>query len=562
MDKEQEQYSTGMLILRLLKSMKHLLSWIGLAVCFAILGQVVTVAIPVILVSLAFAGLAGQKISMMWLVLLLVLALLRGAFRYGEHYFGHYVAFHTLATYRKTVFAKLRRLAPAKLDRQDGGQLLKMISEDIEALEVFFAHTLAPICTGVLAAVGLAIYFGVADWKLALLALLTYVFLAIFIPVWFAKGLESLLYQQSMSRQQYVSYFIEGLKGMKDLLQFQQTEQHFSVLATKSQQVNQQEREVAQTNFMQYTLSFLVVGLSVLGFAGLIFDLVGRGQLDLGRGVELLLAFTSSFAPFLELSRLPLGFKRAMNAGRHVYGLLDEPEAEQTGQQVSVTVDEIVISDLDFDYDERETGLFRELSVIFCQPGIIGLVGKSGAGKSTLMKLIMRWYDWQSGQICLSGIDSRQIDKRHLQGSFAYVPQVPQIFKQTIRENLILGRTDVSDEEILELAEKCYMKERILAAPQGLDTVVQSAGDFSAGESQRLELMRALLKGADCYIFDEPTSNLDSLNEARFIQLIKEYCEGMVFLISHRSSTMACADHILRLEDGQLFSSKEEMVCR
>lgn len=143
-----------------------------------------------------------------------------------------------------------------------------------------------------------------------------------------------------------------------------------------------------------------------------------------------------------------------------------------------------------------------------------------------------------------------------LRGAFRYyVPQVPQIFRQTIRENLLLGRTDVSDEVIMDLAEKCHMKERILAAPQGLDTLVE-ASDFSAGERQRLELMRALLKNADCYIFDEPTSNLDSLNEARFIQLVKEHCQGMVFLISHRSSTMACADVIFRLEDGQLVKEK------
>ncbi|HEM2818847.1 TPA: ATP-binding cassette domain-containing protein [Streptococcus suis] len=187
--------------------------------------------------------------------------------------------------------------------------------------------------------------------------------------------------------------------------------------------------------------------------------------------------------------------------------------------------------------------------------GLDTIVGESGAGKSTLMKLIMRWYDWQQGQICLSGLDSRQVDKGHLQRSFAYVPQVPQIFRQTIRENLVLGRTDVSDETIMDLAEKCHMKERILAAPQGLDTIVE-ASDFSAGEGQRLELMRALLKNADCYIFDEPTSNLDSLNEARFIQLVKEHCQGMVFLISHRSSTMACADTIFRLEDGQLVKEK------
>lgn len=553
---DKNEYTTTMLIPRLLQSMKQLLPRIGLAVAFAVFGQVVTVAIPVLLIYLAFSVLSGQQVSFIWLVLFVCLALLRGVFRYGEHYFGHYVAFHTLAAYRNLIFAKLRRLAPGKLDRQDSGTLLKMIGEDIEALEVFFAHTIAPICTGVLVAAGLTIYFSISNWLLGLLALLTYSILSLLIPIQFSKRLEPLLAKQNTSRKEYVSYFIESLKSMKDLMQFQQTEQRFLNLTNKSQCVNKQEQEVAQVNFMQYAVSFLVVGLSVLFFAWITFELVETAQLSLANGVGIIVAFTSSFAPFLELSRLPLGFKRAMNAGRNIYTLLDEPEMEQIGEKIELSIEDIDIVELDFDYSDRQVGLYQNLSVQFDQQGIIGLVGESGSGKSTLMKLIMRWYEWQSGDIRLSGTDSRQIDKHHLQASFAYVPQIPQLFNQTIRENLLLGRTDISDQEILDLAEKCYMKERILSAPYGLDTVVQSADDFSAGEGQRLELMRALLKGADCYIFDEPTSNLDSLNEARFIQLVKEYCKGMVFLISHRSSTMACADHIFRLDSGHLVKER------
>lgn len=553
---DKNEYTTTMLIPRLLQSMKQLLPRIGLAVAFAVFGQVVTVAIPVLLIYLAFSVLSGQQVSLIWLVLFVCLALLRGAFRYGEHYFGHYVAFHTLAAYRNLIFAKLRRLAPGKLDRQDSGTLLKMIGEDIEALEVFFAHTIAPICTGVLVAAGLTIYFSISNWLLGLLALLTYSILSLLIPIQFSKRLEPLLAKQNTSRKEYVSYFIESLKSMKDLMQFQQTEQRFLNLTNKSQCVNKQEQEVAQVNFMQYAVSFLVVGLSVLFFAWITFELVETAQLSLANGVGIIVAFTSSFAPFLELSRLPLGFKRAMNAGRNIYTLLDEPEMEQMGEKIEFSIEDIDIVELDFDYSDRQVGLYQNLSVQFDQQGIIGLVGESGSGKSTLMKLIMRWYEWQSGDIRLSGTDSRQIDKHHLQASFAYVPQIPQLFNQTIRENLLLGRTDISDQEILDLAEKCYMKERILSAPYGLDTVVQSADDFSAGEGQRLELMRALLKGADCYIFDEPTSNLDSLNEACFIQLVKEYCKGMVFLISHRSSTMACADHIFRLDSGHLVKER------
>lgn len=308
---DKKEMPTSVLIPRLLQSMKHLLPRIAVAVCFAVLGQVVTIAIPVMLVYLAFNALTGNPAPLWTLGILILLALLRGAFRYGEHYFGHYVAFHTLAAYRRLIFAKLRALAPGKLDRQDSGSLLKMIGEDIEALEVFFAHTIAPICTGILVTLGLTVYFGLSSWGMALLALVTYALLAIAIPNRFAQQLQPLLKEQNASRKGYVSYFIESLKSMKDLMQFQQTDARFAKLTQKSQEVNGQERKVAQTNFMQYAVSFLVVGLSIMGFAWLTFDLVGSQSLDLATGVALLVSFTSSFAPFLELSRLPLGFKRA-----------------------------------------------------------------------------------------------------------------------------------------------------------------------------------------------------------------------------------------------------------
>lgn len=553
---KQADYPTLTLIPRLVASMKHLLPRIGFAVFFAVAGQVVTIAIPVLLVRQLFAALEGETASWAFLALLVSLAFLRGAFRYGEHYFGHYVAFHTLAAFRKLVFAKLRRLAPAKLDGQDSGHLLKMVGEDIEALEIFFAHTLAPISTGMLVASLLFVGFAWQSWLLALLALVTYALLALLLPVWFAGNLEGLLKEQNQARKGYVSYFIESLKSMKDLLQFQQSGQRLDALEARSLLVNQQERRVAQTQFMQYALSFLVIGLAIMVFAGLCLRGLQAGDWTLVDAVSLLVAFTSSFAPFLELNRLPLGFKRAMNAGRNIFSLLDEEEIVDKGTEVAVKIENIRLDGVTFSYSNRDQLLYQELSCLFDQRGIIGLVGQSGAGKSTLMKLIMRWYAWQEGDIYLSEQDSQTISRAYLQGKFAYVPQVPQLFQQSIRDNILLGRTGISDQEILDLAEACYLKERILSSPEGLDTLVQSPTDFSAGEGQRLELMRALLKNADCYIFDEPTSNLDSLNEARFIQLVRQHCKGMVFLISHRASTMASADHIFRLENGRFVKEK------
>ena len=239
-------------------------------------------------------------------------------------------------------------------------------------------------------------------------------------------------------------------------------------------------------------------------------------------------------------------------SGSNVFGLLDEKEPTQTGQASTVSLEQISVEDIHFAYDNRNVPIFEHLSAHFEKGKIIGLVGSSGCGKSTLMKLLMRWYDPQAGRIIFTGQDSRDIGRQHLQASFAYVPQTAQLFHQSLRENLLLGKSDISDEAIWDLAAKCRIKERLEGLPEGLDTIVDGERDFSAGERQRLELMRALLKKADCYIFDEPTSNLDSLNEAAFLSIVKEECQGMVFLISHRLSTVAFADEVYELTPSQL----------
>ncbi|HEL0776008.1 TPA: ABC transporter ATP-binding protein [Streptococcus equi subsp. zooepidemicus] len=556
----KSDYSTYRLVLRLLAMMKHLLAWIALAVVFAVLGFMLTVSIPTILAYLGLEVMAGHAIDLKWLYLFIAMALLRGLFRYGEHYFGHFVAFHSLAAFRRIVFKKLRALSPARLDSQDSGHLLKMIGEDIEALEVFFAHTLAPICTALVSASLMVYWFLQVSWKLALGAIVTYVLLAVIIPVYFSNVLQSLLKKQNEGRRTYVSSFLESLRSVKDLLQFQSIEKRFKLLSNQSKHVNALDRQVAQAQFLQMAITFLALGLSILTFAYVTLFELSQQTVTFAGGLLAFVAFTASFAPFLELGRLPLGFKRAMNAARNVFQLLDEEALVDKGDQRISSVTRIAIEDLTFAYPKHQETVYHHLSVAFEKKGIIGIQGESGSGKSTLMKVIMKWYGWQSGHIFLSEVDSQLLNAASLQANFAYVPQNAQLFQQTLRDNITLGRKDISDDDIMELAEACGMKERILACAEGLDTLVTGSADFSAGEAQRLELMRALLKRVDCYIFDEPTSNLDSLNEAIFIDLIKKHCRGMVFLISHRPSTLACADQLFCVRNGFLKEVNNERV--
>ena len=436
----KKRYTTCAILSRLFQVMNHLLPFIALAVFFAVLGFVTTVAIPTLVIVLGFHALNGQQPAWWSLILLIGLALARGAFRYGEHYFGHFVAFHSLADLRKLIFAKLRRLAPAKLDRQDSGKLLKMIGEDIEALEIFFAHTIAPICTGFLTALLMGMYFAHFSFWFALVALVTYGILAIILPRMFALSLQDILQKQNQERSNYVSFFLESLKAMGDLSQFGKSHERFAELTGKSQAVNQLERQVAQKQYLQQTVTFLVVGLSLTSVALLAFYQVENHQLSWQEAVLVLVAFSSSFAPFLELGRLPLGFKRAMNAGRTVFALLDEVEPVQTGQEIAVTLDDVLIENMDFAYDNRQQKLFNNFSAHFKKGKIIGLIGKSGSGKSTLMKLLMRWYDSNAGSVFRTGVDSREVNRQRLQASFAYVPQIAQLFHHALRIVFLVER--------------------------------------------------------------------------------------------------------------------------
>lgn len=543
------------LVARLINFMRKLLPVILLAVFFAVFGFLITVYIPAKIISLGFDAVNGEKLKIISLIILVVLAISRGLFRYGEHYFGHYVAFKVLADFRREIFSKLRRLAPSKLDSQDSGALLKLIGEDVEALEVFFAHTLAPITTGTIVSIILIIYYLQYNILLALIAVIVYFTLAVIIPNIFSNKLKPHLEVQQKYRKSYTSYFLESLRGMKDLLQLGVEKERFKNLSKESRIVNKKERNVAKLNFLQFSYSFLTIGFGVLAFAFVDFILVNKNVISVKDAVITLVVFSSSFAPFLELSRLPLGLGRALQAAKQTFSLLDENEpVGNDGSKEIEKINEIKFDNVGFSYPKRDKMIFENLNLLFEDEKIVGLVGESGSGKSTLMKMVMKWYIAKSGKISLNEEDILEIDSRKLQEKIAYIPQFPQIFSQTIRENLVLGNDEITDEEIIEIAEKCRLKDVILSTENGLDTKINSEKIiFSSGEMQRLELMRALLKRADVYIFDEPTSNLDTLNESIILNLIKENCKGMVFLISHRMSTVSFSDVVYRVENGKCF---------
>lgn len=528
-------------MLRLFDFGKYLAKYYILAISFAVLGFLITIAIPVYLVYLFFV----VKPDWIHLVILCVLAIARGLMRYGEHYYGHYVAFHVLAKFRRLVFNKLRDFTPSKLDNQSKGQLLKVIGEDIEALEVFFAHTFPPIMTATINIIILMIYFINVNVAFALVALLTYVLLAVVIPLVFAKYLQPLLLNQNEIKKKYTDYFLQVLNGIFDLVMFNKTKQYFSKLNERSVEVNAIEKQVATVGLVQSASSFLVIGLMIMVFA-----IVAFNQVNTITALTSLIVFTSSFAPFLGLARLPLGLKRSLNAASDIFALFDEVVTNKTGDKVTSNIETITTKQLSFSYENRDQIILKNVNLELSEDKIIGIVGKSGSGKSTLVKLIMKWYIATLGKIQINEVNINELDPNKLQENICYIPQYPKIFNQTIRENLTLGNA-IAEDKIIEICRKCNIWDVIEKLDEKLDTPLRfDSKIFSAGELQRLELARAFLKNANCYIFDEPTSNLDSLNEAMFLKLIKENCKGMVILISHRKSTTSIADEVYQVEDG------------
>lgn len=528
---------------RLANHMKHLTFQIVIAVVFAVGGFICSVAIPTYLVYLLFVGTPTIK----HLMILLIIATLRGLMRYGEHYFGHYVAFRVLADFRKIIYEKLAQLSPSKLDTHQKGSLLKMIGEDIEALEIFFAHTLAPLTTATIVCGILLVYFGTLSIYLAVIALVCYILLAIVLPVRFASELKPLLAHQNHVRTSYYASFMECLHGIVELIQYQKIKNQFSELNKKSQDVNLAERKISHTQLLQTASSFFVIGVSILLFSLIAFRLNNSFQ-----AISAIVVFSGSFAPFLELSRLPLGLRKSINAANDIFVLLDEQPLIVSGNEPLHHFSDIKMNNVYFKYPNRSDNVLHDLSVSFSDNKIIGIIGKSGSGKSTLMKLLMKWYDFD-GEITIGKNSLKHTKVSDIQKHFAYIPQYPKIFNTTLRENLTLGKK-IADEKILAACQQCNILERINSLPEKLDTLMNTESKiFSSGELQRLELVRAILKDAQWYIFDEPTSNLDSINEAIILNIIKYQLHKPCFLITHRESSLAIVDEIYAFVDGKIY---------
>lgn len=480
---------------------------------------------------------------------LLLLAVFRGVFRYLEQSSGHYIAFKLLAFIRDKVFKALRKLAPSKLDQKDSGHLISLITSDIELLEVFYAHTIAPIVIGILTSFIMLLIIGHYSLILAILALVAYLTIGLIIPYFTSK--HSRVYGREYRENvgELNQYFLESLRGMKEIILFDDGDHRQSNILNKSITADQSiEKIKAHEGLTRGITEVAVLGFSALMlFVGII--LYQNESITFTGFLISLVTLMSSYGPVVALSNLSNNLLQTLASGERVLALLEEePITSDVLSGDRITETSISLSHVSFSYDEEE--ILKDLSLEIEKKQIIGLSGPSGCGKSTLLKLMMHFYPTVQGNIYFGDANINHIVTTNLRDHIAYVTQHTYLFDTTIEENLRVAKRNASMDEIITACKKANLYDFIISLPNGFQSKVGELGDsLSGGERQRLGIARAFLHDGPIILLDEPTSNLDSLNESIILQALKEHSQDKtIVLVSHRQSTMSIADKVYYFE--------------
>lgn len=480
-------------------------------------------------------------------------ALLRGILRYAEQSCNHFIAFKLLALIRDRVFRALRRLCPAKLEGRDRGDLIAVITSDIELLEVFYAHTISPIAIAALFTAALCVLIGSFHPALGLLALAAYVTVGVILPLAVSK-LSGDNGQKFRTKSGELSAFVlDSLRGLPEIIQFGQGEKRLEEMDARTSALSVDEGRMKRTAGLGMAAANTVILAFDLAMLLASAALYRAGAVDFDGALLPALALMSSFGPCVALANLGSTLQSTFAAGNRVLDILDESPVvgEVTGRD-PVVFSGAETENVSFSYG-GETVL-DGISVEVPEHAVVGIVGRSGSGKSTLLKLFMRFWAAQGGAVRLSGVDVGRINTSNLRDMESFVTQDTHLFHDSIKNNLRIARLDATDEEIIAACKKASVHDFIMALPQGYDTPVGELGDtLSGGERQRLGLARAFLHGGPLMLLDEPTSNLDSLNEAVILRSLgEEREERTVVLVSHRQSTMRIADRVYSVENGRM----------
>ena len=550
-----KQRSGYKVMLSLIKLVKPLTLYMILAILMGLIGHLCASFITIlggyaILDVLNFN--IGINLSTIFIIILLC-ALFRGIFRYIEQSCNHYIAFKLLALLRDKVFVALRKLCPAKLEGRDKGNLIAVITSDIELLEVFYAHTISPIVIALLFSIIMIGFIGSYHWLLGIIAFMAYLFIGLIIPLIISKlnGNDGLKFRTKSGNLS--SFVLDSLRGLSEILQYNNSQKRLLDMDEYTDELIVEEekmkinlgRNTAITNSIILIFDFLMLFISVLLYQK---NIIGFNGVLIST-----LALFSSFRPVIALANLGSTLQNTFAAGNRVLDILEEePVVNEVTGNKEIEFLNAEAKDVTFSYDDEI--ILSNLSLKIPKNSITGIVGCSGSGKSTLLKLFMRFWDVKDGSIKISDEDVSKINTSNLRNMESFVSQETHLFHDSIKNNLLIAKLDASDEEIVEACKKAAIHDFILTLPKGYDTPVGELGDtLSSGQKQRIGLARAFLHNAPFMLLDEPTSNLDSLNEGTILKAINEEKEDRtIVLVSHRQSTMRIVDNVYCVEHGRI----------
>lgn len=535
---------------RLIGLVRPMLGFMLLAIAMGLLGNLCATFITV------FGGYAILNVlhpewsmSLGWVfAAVLLFALVRGFLRYAEQSCNHFIAFKLLALIRDKVFGALRRLCPAKLEGKDKGDLISVITSDIELLEVFYAHTISPICIAFLFCLIMVLFIGRIHAALGVLALSAYAVVGIVIPLVTSKrsGDDGIQFRSSAGKLS--AFVLDSLRGLPETVQYGQGRKRLAEMDAQTDALSQTEAHMKRTagkntaavntTILLFDLAMLFSSAKLAGFEGCLIAT---------------LAMMSSFGPVVSLAALGATLQNTFAAGNRVLDILDEsPVAPDVTGKANVEFHGATAENVSFSYGGEQ--ILEKLSLSIPEGKVIGITGRSGSGKSTLLKLFMRFWPVTEGKVTISGKSVDKINTENLRDMESFVTQQTHLFHDSIRKNLCIAKLDATEEEIIAACKKASVHDFIMGLPKGYDTEVGELGDtLSGGERQRLGLARAFLHNAPFLLLDEPTSNLDSLNEAVILKALQTECQDKtVILVSHRKSTMGIADTVYSVERGRL----------
>lgn len=533
----------------LVKPLAHIMT---AAVLLGILGYLCAIFLTITAGKGLLLAMKGVKIKN-YLIALVILAVMRGMLHYAEQYCNHFIAFKLLAIIRHKVFAALRKLCPAKLEGKEKGNLISIITTDIELLEVFYAHTISPIMIAILTSLIMIIFIGNFHVYAGIFALCAYLLVGCVIPLWNGKngGQKGMEFRSGFGSLN--SFVLESLRGIDETIQYSQGEKRKEQMSQKSIELGILQKDLNRMEAMQRAITNLVILTCSFGMFFLMFHLYQKGNVTFDQMILATIAMMGSFGPVTALSSLSNNLNQTLASGERVLSLLEEtPMVEELEGEQSFDFEEASVCNVTFSYDKEV--ILKDCNINMEQGKVIGIYGKSGCGKSTLLKLLMRFWDVDQGKVMISDQNIKEIPTKTLRNTQSYVTQETELFHDSIANNIAIGKPGASREEIIQAAKKASIHEMITSLPNGYDTEVGELGDtLSGGEKQRIGIARAFLHDAPMLLLDEPTSNLDSLNEGIILKSLEQESTGKtIVLVSHRESTMGIADKVINMEAGRV----------